>query len=43
VNTEILDWPRIPWEVDKGEVKKTGRDEPIGVIKHGNNTRKLPV
>jgi hypothetical protein len=39
MNVEILNWPGLPWEGDyfplpmKG-VKKTGRDEPVGVEIH---------
>jgi hypothetical protein len=27
-----LNWPGPPWERDWGGVKRTGRDEPIGVV-----------
>jgi hypothetical protein len=40
MNTGILNWPGPPWEGDS----RTGRDEPIGVVKHmhGNKTKNLP-
>jgi hypothetical protein len=47
MNTEILNWLVSPWEGDSGGVKRTKRDEPIGVVIHiyiyGNNTRNPPV
>jgi hypothetical protein len=33
MNIGILNWPESPWE-DKGRVKRTGRADTIGVIKH---------
>jgi hypothetical protein len=32
MNTEILNWLWPPWEGDWGGVKRTGRDEPVGVV-----------
>jgi hypothetical protein len=34
MNIEILNWPQPSWEGDQGRVKRTGRDEPIGVVIH---------
>jgi hypothetical protein len=34
MNTEILNWLVSPWEGDSGGVKRTKRDEPIGVVIH---------
>jgi hypothetical protein len=43
MNIEILNWSGSPREGGKGGVKRTGRDEPVGIVMQGNNTRKLPV
>jgi hypothetical protein len=32
MNIVILNWLRPLWEGDYGEVKRTGRDEPVGVV-----------
>jgi hypothetical protein len=34
MNIELLNWLRPPWEGAWGGVKKSSRDEPIGVIIH---------
>jgi hypothetical protein len=34
MNIEILNWLQPPWEGDEGRVKRTGRDEPVGVVIH---------
>jgi hypothetical protein len=34
MNIEILNWLGPPWEGDWGGVKRTGRDEPIGIVIH---------
>jgi hypothetical protein len=34
MNIVILNWPGPPWEGDQGGVKRTGRDEPVGVVIH---------
>jgi hypothetical protein len=34
MNIETLNWLGPPWKVDEGGVKKTGRDETIGVVIH---------
>jgi hypothetical protein len=34
MNIDILNWTGPPWEGDKGGVKKTSIDEPIGDVIH---------
>jgi hypothetical protein len=34
MNVEILNWPRPPWERDKGRVKRSGSNQPIVVVIH---------
>jgi hypothetical protein len=34
MNIEVLNWLRLPWEGEKGGLKRTGRDEPVGIVIH---------
>jgi hypothetical protein len=34
MNIEVLNWLGPPWEVDWRRVKRTGRDDPFGVVIH---------
>jgi hypothetical protein len=34
MNIEILNWPEPPWEGDYRVMRRTGRDEPIGIVIH---------
>jgi hypothetical protein len=34
MNVVVLNWLGSPWEGYQGGVKRTGRDEPIGVVIH---------
>jgi hypothetical protein len=32
MNIKILNWPEPPWKREKGGVKRTGKDEAIGIL-----------